>query len=750
MPKFRIPSSAASLVAAVLLLGPPALCRDAEESFLKAYYLEHERGNLEAAAELYRAVAEDSSAPKELRKKAETCAAACGEELAASDFASLVPEDTIVYCELNRPGDQLASLLGQLGLLQGSEGAGNVAVSPLLVKGLLGVRGAAVAITQIDPTGGPPNGVAILHPGDMDVVRGLIDTVLPAGGQAVDSIGGHPTWSIKGQVFVTTAQRLLIASPDRSQIEGVIARLAGKSKRSLADNEDLADTMEMRGDDLLFFCVNAEPIMPVVQALIESQVDDDPRIGMLLDFLDIGSTQAIAGRLGVDESGLSLDLGLQLDEDHRNLAFNLLRKPHLTKRSFGLVPRGAAFFLTTTLNEPSDAASGATDARGRPVVTFMDFGRELFGNVVDVAVFGMPSVSKGPWGPLPDVAVALSVNDAARSRAIWNLVLGIAKGAAGSGDPTPSRVRIAGAEVERYDIEGVGLYLYTHEKRMVVSISERAIAAAVAAGRDGGSVLDDELFAGAMRGFGKECVSAWAVSVGRAAQIAKAFVPQREFAQIAPYLPMLKSTVLASAIRHSDTQLGLSARLTGLPKVGGLVSELVAQRLLGQSRGQAREVGFGRRSPTAVSVNAPTLEEQPAAEPTAEIVSVDSQAQFRKAFEQLVSAGELEGAKGLVEAIFEQQADDPLQLNNFAWALLTEERYGQHFGEAALEMSKRSNELTEFGNWFFLDTLGHAYFAAGELEQAIGVQRKAVEVAGDDSRAAQARKALEKFEAARD
>ena len=173
-------------------------------------------GDAQGARELYLDVAGDRDLSRKLREKARSFADALGEDLASSDFTRLVPRDTIFYAELSRPGEQLSMLLDQLGLLgKVGQTPGRFGVSPLLIDGLLGMRGAAVAVTEFDPERGQPSGVLILHPGDLDIVRGLIETALPIAAQSADPIGGHPTWSIEGEAFVTLTSRLLVASPDR-------------------------------------------------------------------------------------------------------------------------------------------------------------------------------------------------------------------------------------------------------------------------------------------------------------------------------------------------------------------------------------------------------------------------------------------------------------------------------------------------------------------------------------------------------
>jgi hypothetical protein len=701
----------------------------AEDSFFQAYYLQHEQGDLEAALKIYKAIAGDSSAPKSVRVQAKKFGTACWEELACSDFARLVPEDTIAYLEINRPGQQLAGLLDQLGLLQGSEGSGDIAISPLLIKGLLGVRGAAVAVTHVDPTGGPPNGVVILHPGDMDIIRGLIETALPAGGQRVDAIDGHDTWNIEGHVFVTMTERLVLASPDPSQISGVLTRLGNGGKGSLAENPDLAATLAMRGSDLAFFCVNAEPVMPQIQAMLGAMAQHEPQMAMALQLCDVGSLQAIAGRLGVDENGISFDIGLQLAEDHNNVFFNLLRMPHVTRRTLGLVPAGTAFFMASTLNEPAQVAPGATNSRGEPVVSLMDFGREFFGNVVDVAIYAMPGTTSVQGEQIPDVALALTVNDPARSRAIWNLVLGLAKGATGGGNMQPKVLKVAGNVVELYDIEGVGLYVMTAGNTIVLTPSENALKAAVAASR-GENVLQDELYRGALAAMNESQTMALAFSPGRGTEIAKAYMSEREMREVAPILAMLGQTVVSVTVEHSATTMGLSARVDGLPKVGGMVSQLVARELRGG--------GMRHERSASVVVAMPAEPEAPA--------PVD----VRTHFEAAVGAGQHAHARGLVEEVAEGIGEDAMELNNFAWYLLTEDRYAGRYDDLALPIARRANELSEWGNWYYLDTLAHALNANGEFAEAVKVQSLAVKIAESqgDAQAGEAAATLASFKQA--
>jgi hypothetical protein len=717
------------LAATGLLLASLPGGQDAEQVFHKAYFLEHEAGDLNGALELYRGVAGDSSADKALRARAKTLAASISEELAAGDFASLVPETTILFAEISRPGKQLEQLLGQLGLLGEAHRvvADQIKVSPLLVENLLGLRGAAVAVTEVGANG-QPNGVVLLHPGDLDLLRGLIETALPAGGVAVDPIGGFPTWSIAGKAFVCMTSRLVIASPDPSQIEGVIERLSGGMKSSLASSAKLNKALGKQRDGLLSFYVNADPLKGMMRAHIGQLAKRDPGVAVAASLLDLDSFESLSGRIGVNQDGLSLNAALQLADGHRNVVFNLLRKPTVGRDTLSLVPSGAAFFFATGFNQAGSVTPIGRDG-SEPVVTLLDIGREVFGNVIDVAVFGLPP-TPGAQGPIPDVAAVVRVNDVERSRALWNLALGIGSQAASGRAMTPERFEIGEFAVERYEIQGVPVFMASGEHELVISPSRAAIERALASRKDS-SVTTDRVFAKALDVIDHSPTMILAACPGRCAQIARGFMPKSEAQKIEPFARLLDSTVVSVAVQHSDTRLAFGARVHGIPDVSGMVSQAAQGWKHG---GGAATVRASERAPVPVQASSRTASAEPDA--------------MRERFDQLALRDENPEAARASCGHIREYVQDAQWLNNFAWALLTEEPYGGRYDDQALLLSKRSNELSEHSSWYFLDTLALAYFRSGETDAAIEVQKKAVELAAGDPQLPAAVAALERYQAA--
>ena len=715
---------AAALTAVSLVSSPALALPDAEEDFYRAYYLEHEKHDLEAAHKLYRKVADDRRADDGLRKKAEQAADGIGEDLASSDFTRLVPRDTLFYAELSRPGEQLSMLLDQLGLLGRVQEEGRFGVSPLLVDGMLGMRGAAVAVTSMDQHGNP-SGVLLLHPGELDVIRGLIETALPAAGAPAGEIGGFPTWDIEGEVLVTMTNRLVVASPDKREIEGVLKRMHGKSSDSLAENDALQGVLERGGDGLLSFCVNAEPILPMIQGMIAQEAAHDPEMAMMMAFLDIDSLRSLSGHLGVDEDGINVELALELAQGHRNLAFNLMRMPQVQRDTLERIPAGSAFFLALGLNPEGSVTPITRDSAGQPVVSFMDFGRELFGNLVDITVYGLPGDSGGP--PIPDVALMMKVNDAERSAALWDFVLGGAGGATG-GSMEARAVEIAGRKVGQYTIAGMPVFLAAGEDRLVLSPSRHAIERSLQASKPSKSILNDPIFADDVKRIDDGHTVVAMANPGRCIEFAAGMMGHMD-AEMERIADLLEDTVITVGIEHTDTLLGFKARVSNIPDVSGLVAQAIHG---GGHRGYDSHDAFGAASKPAP----PKKKEAP------------SLLSLRSDFDRLAGSGDHAAAKQVAHDVFDAAMEDAFYLNNMAWTLATEHPYKGNYDELALMMSERCNELTEYGNWYYVDTLALLMFQRGEVKQAVKLSRKAVELAGDDPRGSEAQEALERYEAA--
>lgn len=86
-------------------------------------------------------------------------------------------------------------------------------------------------------------------------------------------------------------------------------------------------------------------------------------------------------------------------------------------------------------------------------------------------------------------------------------------------------------------------------------------------------------------------------------------------------------------------------------------------------------------------------------------------------------AGAMQWAAQVLEGIGK---DDPMNLNTIAWTIVDTASIKKPDYQLAIKMALRANDLTNNENPMILDTLGYAYFKAGNLDKAIEVQEKAV------------------------
>lgn len=734
-------------VAALIPAAPAATV--AADKFHHAYYLEHEKGDFAAACKLYEEIAADSSASSELREQVKPRLAACREEIATQDLAKLMPAECIVYMELNRPGEKLGALLSKLGLLAdgtplSKEVTRRVAISPTLVKQLVGIRGAAVGLTGFDPFKQKPTGVVVIHPGDVELFRGLIETALPSGGKSLEPIAGFPTYDVEGEAVVTLTSRLVILSADRAQIEGVVRRLGGTEKGSLAGTPALNAARAGKSDSAVTCFINAKAMIPLVKGVMAASPASNQQLSMVQALLDPDSLQSLTGRFDFGSDGLLLDLALRMDEAHHNLVYNLLRTPAINAETLKCVPEGAAGVAISTLNDPATgkALAAPSGAASTPIVTALDLGREVFSNITTMAVYAMPSDDAKSQGgsPIPDLGAVITVNDPAKSQALWLQALGIASLATGAGGMEGATLELDGVTVRTFAFtNGPTIHFAVVGNDVLVTSSRATMSASLRAKKQGKSILADNAFRSPLGKLNESTTRAVLLHAGRLASIAKRTIPAGEIEEITPVLNTLAETSAALVLDHSAGQFRFTAQVTGVPNIGELVArKLTQEQAQEEQRAELARMIKQKKWDDALAA----IESQSKGKPSAELT--------RKRFHVLaVGRKDVAAAQRAGEQYFELARNHATALNNFAWALLTDSQYDHAYNDLALRCSKRSNELTNLESWRFVDTLALANFDTGDHAGAIEAERKAIKLCDDDEEGlAEMKKALARFEAA--
>jgi tetratricopeptide (TPR) repeat protein len=713
--------------AAVFTHADVARADSPEATFHRAYYLEREQGDVETAAKLYDEVVNSDGATEELKARAQARLARCREAIAAEDFARLMPIGTIAYVEVNNPGDQVHRLADMLGLMgpdvdaqdpAASEYAGgkHIAISPVLIRELLGIRGFAVAVTGFDPVNKMPSAVAVFDAGSVDVIRGIIETGLPAAAQPVEPIEGFKTYNVEGKAFVCLTARMVIVSPQRGNIASVVRKLKEPGQKSFATNPAMVEVLQHRQDAAIFFCVNAKPVVPILVGMAGVSRE----LAMARGVLDIDSLQWIAGRAGVDDDGVSLDVALALDAGHHNLLCNAFRTTPISADLLKCIPNGAAGFVAAGLGYTQPVPEPPTPDEGKnlPSVTGLDFGREIFANIVDLAVYALPPADETAevTGPVPDVAVVIRVNDPTKSRALWTQILGIASLATGAPTIEGAMERISDVDVQVYSFPAnVSAYFATVGDKVIVSGTRYAMTQALHAASGGDNILSDAAFQPGLKNIGDHTSKAAVIHAGRCFELAKRYMSPGDISEAEPVVATMGDAVASLICHESDERFHLSVAVTGLPNLGPL---LARQLQLGDRTNQLQ-----KKMKTAYKEK----RFQDALEAADALIAENPHDQGVHQFKFRVLAVGLKDpdvARAWAEVYRTRFADNANALNNLAWGLLTEEQYEHQYNDAALTLAERACAVQP--NWAYLDTLALAKFETGDVDAALELQERAL------------------------
>lgn len=514
-----------------------------DQTLHHAYFLEHAKKDPAAARMLYDSVV-STAKNEETRRIASAGSARCRDLLAAENFASLMPPDTLVYVELKRPGRLLEELASMLGLTGGNMAEvlakrpsvnsnapfhvpEQVVVSPALFEALGRFGGGALAMTGFDPDRGPTAGVIVIHHGDLLLVKGLLETFFQFAPTA-EKIGDLPTFGAAvpefGRVVGVLTESLAIVGTSRELVDGAVRRLLGREPASLAAREDLAQVMIDRQSATLFSYVNLQAAMQVVQANLDE--GDRREFAAANAICDLDSLRWATFSGGAHQGKLQFQITLHLADGHRSLAYNLVRLPPMSRESLQQVPPEAAAIFGIGLNPALATAVSDTAMGGERAVTGLDIGRELFGNIQEISAFVLPgqmSQREGQSGPpvMPNLGFVLAVNDVAKSKALWSQVLTLPSVASG-GEPVPPQVaKVGDHDVTTFTIPDLGsLYLTELDGCIAIGTTRSAIKSIIQTKAKGASVLNDPTMSGIIENLPKDSSIMLVAHVGRLAKVA--------------------------------------------------------------------------------------------------------------------------------------------------------------------------------------------------------------------------------------
>jgi hypothetical protein len=561
----------------------------AERHFERGFFLQVHERNLEQAAASFKAALAEASIPADLRARAAHRLAQVQEDLAAADFARLMPPECLGYAELVEPGKHIERILSMMQLTGNAEPAATAGakpepiklgngiylpadftVSPALIAELSKLRGISAGITGISEQG-RPQGLLVFHAGDCDLVRGVVETAVQVL-EPVEAIEGFKTYRVPDIGFVVVSTRLVLLSDSREQLTAAIGRLRNPQAASLASSEKFRRAATETKGSLAFVFVDGQR---AVERFAPQLKGSDG--AMVKALLDLEHLESFTVALTTNDRGLQLRARLSLAEGHHNMIYALVRTAPATRRSLTHVPANAAGVLLIGLNPADPNPTNAPPAQGAPpAISAMDIGRELFHNIEEVAVFAAAPAETSQPQRLPELAAVIAVKDVAKSEALWNQILTLASIAGARQAKPPADVTIEGAAGRLYSFDGFPQVAIVRGSRELIIGTQAAVAASINADRERQSIAGDAAFAPLLARLTPDTSKALLVDVGRAVEIAGAMSGRqsRELRDIAPLVRDLKVSLVTD---EAPNQLTITAEVSGLPKFRDIHALLRAQ-----------------------------------------------------------------------------------------------------------------------------------------------------------------------------
>jgi hypothetical protein len=588
----------ASVCAAILLVSAVAVKASAQEAaqadFERGFFLQVHEKELAGAAAAYKKVVESDEAPADLKQQAAQRLAAVNEDLATGDLAALMPPEAIAYVEISDVGEHAEELVRMLNLQadagQATSRGGSVAlgdglylperitISPALLAELKHVRGVAAAVTGVCPEG-CPLGVAVVHPGDSNIVRGLVESAVQVL-QPVEPVGGFPTYTYEQQVWIVQTARLIVVGSSREEVASTVARLSDDAAPRLSESDAFSRVADDREDATLFAWLSGPRVVEQLRGVLQGEE------AMFANaVLDLEHLQSASIAIGPTEHGLAAEVKVELDEGHHNLAYGLVRTAPLSGRALAHVPAGVAGLALIGLN-PTSQERSAAETGAPQYVAALDIGRELFSNIEEIGLFVLPQSEGGAAGlPLPEMGLVVAVKDAAKSQTLWSQLLTI-PGLALPQLPPPADVEIGGHTGKEFHYpDAPPVQLVRLGDDGLVLGTRGAVAASVGAQGSGSSVAEDSGFQPLLAELTPSSSKAILVDVGRAIETAATANPHdaEEMRMVASLVGGLRISLVTA---EQPTSLAVRLAATNLPDVQKLIDVAIAQK---QGRAIERE-----------------------------------------------------------------------------------------------------------------------------------------------------------------
>lgn len=483
------------ILSMLMLTGTQLQAQTSSELLQQGLYAEEIEGNLPEAIVHYEKIMSNDSAPRKHKAQAlyhqGVCYITLGDEARAqtalnrliNDYAdqneivkkakplldkisifdpsALMPSDTLAYVELGSPAKALELLkkriesdsLGDVAKIDIEDGLWpdnvnelpkEVIMAILAAPGIVAELGKmetlALGVCDIGPENETPSFIAVVDPGESDVLRGTLVAAMGLTGRPTGEVEGLPVMQIPDGPGVAFDNKIILIAYPAEHLEWSIKQYKGKSSEpSLATESASFKRLDKqaRRKNLVTLWGDVDGLYKTVQTMVP---DLPPEVRLMASIANLASIDDLVMTAAIKDDGAGITATLNLNDGMQNLLYEMIKTPTLDRAGLAAVPSSAIALASMA---PADANAAQVQQLRMLVQNALglEIPSALFENMKQIDLFLLPGQSTLPEGMPFRPGLSIACKDTAPVMDTLDMLL------AKLPEPLPLQIRDTGSYI---------------------------------------------------------------------------------------------------------------------------------------------------------------------------------------------------------------------------------------------------------------------------------------------------------------
>ncbi len=381
------------------------------------------------------------------------------DKISIFDPAALMPADTLAYVELGSPAKSLELLkkriesdsLGDVAKIDIEDGLWpdnvnelpkEVIMAILAAPGIVAELGKmetlALGVCDIGPENETPSFIAVVDPGESDVLRGTLIAAMGLTGRPTGEVEGLPVMQIPDGPGVAFDNKIILIAYPAERLEWSIKQYKGKSSDPSLASESASFKRidkQARRKNLVTLWGDVDGLYKTVQTMVPNL---PPEARLIASIANLASIDDLVMTAAIKDDGAGITATLNLNDGMQNLLYEMIKTPTLDRAGLAAVPSSAIALASMA---PADA--NAAQVQQLRMLVQNALGVEIpsafFENMKQIDLFLLPGYSTMPEGMPFRPGLAIACKDTGPVLETLDMLL------AKSPEPLPLLIRDTGS-----------------------------------------------------------------------------------------------------------------------------------------------------------------------------------------------------------------------------------------------------------------------------------------------------------------